>query len=119
MKTNSEITSLAITTADFIQYSDNSIVSKQLIKQETGTITLFAFDKSQSLSEHTTPFDAFVQIVDGKAEFIIDSKPIIVSKGEFIILPANIPHVVNAVEKFKMLIVMIKEKPPKSPEGRL
>jgi quercetin dioxygenase-like cupin family protein len=105
-----KITSRAINTSDFIQYSDNSIVSKQLIKQETGTITLFAFDKSQSLSEHTAPFDAFVQVVDGKAEFIIDGMSVTVSRDEFIILPANIPHAVNAIEKFKMLIVMIKNK---------
>ncbi|MDO8549661.1 MAG: cupin domain-containing protein [Ignavibacteria bacterium] len=110
MKTKNEIISVAIKAADFIEYSDNSVVSKQIIKKETGTITLFAFDKAQSLSEHTTPFDAFVQIVDGKAEFIIDGKPVIVSKEEFIILPANIPHSVNAIEKFKMLIVMIKNK---------
>jgi quercetin dioxygenase-like cupin family protein len=110
MKMENKITSQSINTSGFIQYSDSSIVSKQLIKQETGTITLFAFDKSQSLSEHTTPFDAFVQIVDGKAEFIIDGKPVIVSKDEFIILPANIPHAVNAIEQFKMLIVMIKNK---------
>ncbi len=110
MKTNNEIMSIANNTSDFIHYSENSIVSKQLIKKETGTITLFAFDKTQSLSEHTTSFDAFVQVVDGKAEFIIDSKPVIVSKDEFIILPANIPHAVNAVEKFKMVIVMIKNQ---------
>ena len=109
METKNELMSKAINSADFIQYSDGSIVSKQLIKKETGTITLFAFDKGQSLSEHTAPFDAFVQIVDGKAECAVDGKPVIVSKGEFIILPANIPHAVNAVEKFKMLIVMIKK----------
>ena len=110
MKTKDELISKAINTSEFIQYSENSIVSKQLIKEETGTITLFALDKSQSLSEHTAPFDAFVQIVDGKGEFIIDGKVMIVSNGEFIILPANIPHAVNAVERFKMLIVMIKNK---------
>ena len=110
MDVENKMTSLAINTSDFVQYSDNSIVSKQLIKQEMGTIALFAFDKSQSLSEHTTPFDAFVQLVDGKAEFIIDGKSIVISKDEFIILPANIPHAVNAIEKFKMLIVMIKNK---------
>jgi quercetin dioxygenase-like cupin family protein len=109
METKNELTSEAINSAEFIQYSDGSIVSKQLIKKDTGTITLFAFEKGQSLSEHTAPFDAFIQIVDGKAECIIGGNPVIVSKGEFIIMPANIPHAVNAVEKFKMLIVMIKE----------
>ena len=110
METKNEITSIAINAAEYVQYSENSIVSKQLIKKDTGTITLFAFDKGQSLSEHTAPFDAFVEIVDGKAECIIDDKAVVVKQGEFIILPANIPHAVNAVEKFKMLIVMIKNK---------
>jgi quercetin dioxygenase-like cupin family protein len=109
MKTNNEILSKAINASEFIQYSEGSIVSKQLVKKETGTITLFAFDKGQSLSEHTASFDAFVQVVDGKGEFLIDGKPYIVSQDEFIILPANIPHAVNAVEKFKMIIVMIKQ----------
>lgn len=109
METKKELTATAIDSAEFIQYSEGSIVSKQLIKKDTGTITLFAFDKGQSLSEHTAPFDAFVEIVDGKAECIVGGKPVIVSKGEFIILPANIPHAVNAIEKFKMIIVMIKE----------
>lgn len=110
MNTINEIMSMAINAAKFIEYADNSVVSKQLIKKDTGTITLFAFDKSQSLSEHTAPFDAFVQIVDGKGEFVIDNKPVIVSQDEFIILPANVPHAVNAVEKLKMIIVMIKNK---------
>ncbi len=108
MNINNEIIANAIKASEFINYSDGSIVSKQIIKKETGTITLFAFDKGQSLSEHTAPFDAFIQIVDGKAECIIGGEPSLVSEGEFIILPANIPHAVNAVEKFKMLIVMIK-----------
>ncbi len=108
MNTNSDILANAVTASEFIQYSDGSIVSKQIIKKETGTITLFAFDKGQSLSEHKASFDAFIQIVDGKAECIIDGKPVLVSQGEFIILPANISHAVNAVEKFKMIIVMIK-----------
>jgi quercetin dioxygenase-like cupin family protein len=109
METKDEILASAINTAEFIQYSDGSIVSRQIIKKETGTITLFAFDKGQSLSEHTAPFDAFVQVVDGKGEFVIDGKSVIASREEFIILPANIPHAVNAVERFKMIIVMIKE----------
>jgi quercetin dioxygenase-like cupin family protein len=109
MQTKNEIMSIAINAAGFIEYSDGSVVSKQLIKKETGTITLFAFEKGQSLSEHTAPFDAFVQVVDGKGEFFIDGRPVVVNRDEFIILPANIPHAVNAAEKFKMLIVMIKE----------
>lgn len=109
MQTKNEFISKAISTSDFIEYSESSVVSKQIIKKDTGTITLFAFDQGQSLSEHTAPFDAFVQVVDGKGEFVIDGKPVIVNRDEFVILPANIPHAVNAVEKFKMLIIMIKE----------
>jgi quercetin dioxygenase-like cupin family protein len=109
VQTKNEIMSIAINAAEFIEYSNGSVVSKQIIKKDTGTITLFAFDKDQPLSEHTAPFDAFVQVVDGKGEFVIDGKPVIVSRDEFIILPANIRHAVNAVEKFKMLIIMIKE----------
>lgn len=93
----------------FIQYADHAVVSKQLIKRKTGTVSLFAFDKGQSLSEHTAPFEAFVEIVDGAAEIVINHQPYTVKIGEFIILPANIPHAVNAIERFKMLITMIKE----------
>lgn len=92
-----------------IEYASDSVVSKMLIKKETGNLTLFAFDKGQSLSEHTAPFDAAVQILDGNAEIIIGGKSYILSAGEFIIMPADIPHAVKATEKFKMLLTMIKE----------
>ena len=110
MNTDNKSTSVANNTSGLVEYSDNSIISKQLIKKDGGTITLFAFDKTQSLSEHTVSFDAFVQVIDGNAEFIVGGNSVIVSKDEFIILPSNIPHAVNAIEKFKMLIVMIKNK---------
>ena len=91
-----------------IDYSNGSVVSKTITKKNTGTITLFAFDKDQGLSEHSAPFDAMVNVIDGNAEIIIDKKPHQLQKGESIIMPANIPHALNAVEKFKMLLVMIK-----------
>ncbi len=91
-----------------IDYSNGSVVSKTITKKNTGTITLFAFDKDQGLSEHSAPFDAMVNVIDGNAEIIIDKKPHLLQKGESIIMPANIPHALNAVEKFKMLLVMIK-----------
>ena len=91
-----------------IEYSNDAIVSKPVLNREEGTVTLFAFDKGQSLSEHTTPFDAIVQVIDGKVKIIIDRKPYLIQKGELIIMPANIPHAVEAIEKFKMLLVMIK-----------
>ena len=91
-----------------INYQDGSVVSKEIIKKETGTVTIFAFDKGQGLSEHTAPFDALVNIIDGKAEIKISGKPFVINKGEMIIMPANEPHSLKAVEKFKMLLVMIK-----------
>jgi quercetin dioxygenase-like cupin family protein len=93
---------------DAVEYSENSVVSKQLIKAQTGNITLFAFDKGEGLSEHSAPFDAFVQLLDGKAEITIGGVVNPVSRGEFIIMPANIPHALKAVEKFKMMLVMIR-----------
>lgn len=93
---------------DDINYQPNSIVSKQIIKKPNGNVTLFAFDKGESLSEHTSPFDALVYMVDGKMEIKIGGKPFEVTGGEYILLPANIPHGLIAVEKSKMLLTMIK-----------
>lgn len=92
-----------------IDYSDNSIVSKRIVEKKTGNISLFAFDKEQALSEHTAPFDAIVQIIEGKADIMIDKECYKLCSGEAIIMPANIPHSVKASEKFKMLLTMIKE----------
>lgn len=94
--------------SDLIEYQKDSVVSKTLIKKEKGTITIFAFDKEQGLSEHTAPFDALVQVIDGKADVLLNGKSNIVSEGEMIIMPANVPHALKAIEKFKMMLVMIK-----------
>ncbi|MDF9834290.1 quercetin dioxygenase-like cupin family protein [Ereboglobus sp. PH5-5] len=94
--------------AALADYSEGGIVSKQVLKNEAGNITLFAFDKGQGLSEHTAPFDAMVQILDGEAEIKIGGNPFVLGKGKAVILPANIPHALHAVEKFKMLLTMIK-----------
>jgi len=91
-----------------IEYSDGSVVSKQLIKCATGNITLFAFDKGEGLSEHTTPFDALLQVLEGEVEITIDNKHFKLRQGDSIILPANHPHKVQAAEKFKMLLTMIR-----------
>jgi len=91
-----------------INYSDNGIVSKRVLEQPKGNISLFAFDKGQQLSEHTAPFDAMVQLIEGTAEIAISGKPFRLGAGEAIIMPANIPHAVIAVERFKMLLTMIK-----------
>lgn len=98
------------TLSDTIKYAEGAIVSKTITKRAEGTVTLFAFDKEQGLSEHTTPFDAQVHILDGTATVIIDKKPYILHKDDFIIMPANIPHALEATEKFKMMLTMIKSK---------
>lgn len=93
---------------ELIDYQDNSIVSKEIIKNEKGTVTLFAFDKGQALSEHTAPFDALVYNIDGKAEVTIAGKTHILKTGDIIIMPANKPHALKAVAHFKMLLVMVR-----------
>jgi len=94
--------------SDTINYQEGAIVSKEILKKKTGTVTTFAFDKGQGLSEHTAPFDAMVVILDGEAEVSISSKINIVKDGEMIIMPANEPHALNAKTNFKMLLIMIK-----------
>ena len=93
---------------NLIEYQENSVVSREIIKKETGTVTIFAFDKGEGLSEHTAPFDAMVQIVDGTAEIVISGNKNIVETGEMIIMPGNVPHALNAVERFKMVLTMIR-----------
>jgi len=94
--------------SDLVKYQENAVVSSEVIKKDTGIITVFAFDKGQGLSEHTAPFDALVNIIDGQADVTISGKLFTVKKGEMVIMPANKPHSMKAVEKFKMLLVMIK-----------
>jgi quercetin dioxygenase-like cupin family protein len=91
-----------------VDYQDGAVVSKEIIKKEKGTVTLFAFDKGQGLSEHTAPFDALVYVMDGLAEINIADKVHLMKKGQVIIMPANKPHALKATERFKMLLVMIK-----------
>jgi quercetin dioxygenase-like cupin family protein len=98
----------AIDLADYITYADGSIVSKTIVQKPTGTITLFSFDAGQNLSEHAAPFDAVVQVLDGEAELVIGGQPVTVPAGSLAIMPANVPHAVNAVKRFKMLLTMIR-----------
>jgi len=91
-----------------VDYQEGSIVSREIAKKSTGTITVFAFDKAQSLSEHTAPFDAFVQVLDGEAQITISGRPLSLKRGEMVIMPANEPHSVKAQVRFKMLLVMIR-----------
>jgi quercetin dioxygenase-like cupin family protein len=96
------------TLVDLVAYQDGSVVSKTLIKKGTGTVTLFAFDQEQGLSEHTAPFDAMVCVLDGVAEITIGGVPRTVPQGGMVIMPANIPHALKAVARFKMMLVMIR-----------
>jgi quercetin dioxygenase-like cupin family protein len=93
---------------NLIDYQEGSVVSRTLIDKKVGTLTLFAFDEGQGLSEHTAPFDAFVYILDGEAEVVISGKAHSVGTGAMIIMPANEPHSLKALEKFKMMLVMIR-----------
>jgi quercetin dioxygenase-like cupin family protein len=91
-----------------VDYVSGSVVSRTLAKKPTGTITLFAFDRGQGLSEHSAPYDAFVQVVDGAATLRIGGNDVVAKAGEVVVMPANIPHAVHATERFKMLLVMIR-----------
>jgi quercetin dioxygenase-like cupin family protein len=94
--------------SESIDYQEVSIVSKIFMDKGTGSVTLFAFDKDQKLSEHTAPFDAMVYVIDGQVEITISGTKSIVKKGEVIIMPANKPHALKAIERFKMMLIMIK-----------
>jgi quercetin dioxygenase-like cupin family protein len=91
-----------------VDYSSEGIISKRVIDRPTGTVTLFSFDKGQRLSTHSAPFDAMVQVVEGSAEIVINDQPFILQTGDVIIMPAGIPHAVNATDQFKMVLTMIK-----------
>jgi quercetin dioxygenase-like cupin family protein len=93
---------------DLVSYQEGTVVSRTLVKHSTGTITVFAFDAGQGLTEHTAQFDALVQIIDGKAEITISDKPYCVAAGEAILLPANQPHALAALTPFKMILTMIR-----------
>ncbi len=93
---------------NLVAYGKDAVVSRTIIKKKTGSVTIFAFDKGESLSEHTAPFDAMVHVLDGEAKVVISNKPNKVKAGEFIIMPANKPHALMAVKKFKMALIMIK-----------
>lgn len=108
MNTNEFVKGEKFAVASSIDYADKAVVSKHILKKPNGNISLFAFDKGEGLSEHTAPFDAVVNIIDGKADIIIDGKSNILTAGESIIMPADIPHALHALERFKMVLVMIK-----------
>jgi quercetin dioxygenase-like cupin family protein len=98
----------AVRLADLVDYQVNAVVSREIINKNTGTVTLFAFDKGQGLSEHTAPFDALVHLLDGEADITISGKTLRLKEGEMVIMPANQPHALKAVGKFKMMLTMIR-----------
>ena len=93
---------------DMVNYQEDSVVSKTILDKKTGTVTLFSFAEGQGLSEHTASFDALVYILDGQAEVIIAGNPLHLKEGEMVVMPANKPHALRAIKKFKMVLVMIK-----------
>jgi quercetin dioxygenase-like cupin family protein len=105
---NNDLKSISL--VDMVDYQKEAVVSRTIIEKKTGTVTLFAFDQGQGLSEHTTPFDALVQVLDGEVEIKISGKSYNLKQGEIIIMPANEPHALSAVKNFKMLLTMIRSK---------
>ena len=103
-----ELKAKTLKVEDLIEYQEGAVVSREIIRKGTGTVTIFAFDKGEGLSEHTAPFDAMVQVIDGKAEITISGNKNILEKGDMIIMPANEPHALNALERFKMVLTMIR-----------
>jgi quercetin dioxygenase-like cupin family protein len=98
----------ALKTVDLVNYQDGSVVSRVILKQKTGNVSLFAFDTGQELSEHTAPFDALVNVLEGEVEVTISGAPIRVTAGEMVIMPANQPHALKAISRFKMMLTMIR-----------
>jgi len=108
-KMKDELWGMAVDMAGLISYQENSVVSKTLIDKKAGTITLFAFDSGQGLSEHTAPYDAVVIDLDGEAEITVGGKTVHITPGKMLIMPANVPHAVRATTQFKMMLIMIKQ----------
>jgi quercetin dioxygenase-like cupin family protein len=98
----------AVRLIDLVNYQEGAVVSRTLVNRATATLTLFAFDDGQSLSEHTAPFDAVAHLLEGKAEIVVSGKPIRATAGEAVLMPANQPHSLKALSRFKMLLTMIR-----------
>lgn len=108
-KKRDELVGKVLVTNDLLQYQDGTVASRMIVFKKAGTITLFAFDEGEGLSEHSAPYDAILTVTDGEAEVSIAGKPFTVRTGEIIIMPANIPHAVQAKQRFKMTLTMVKE----------
>ncbi|MCK9630205.1 MAG: cupin domain-containing protein [Methanoregula sp.] len=108
-KKRKELTAKVLATNDLLQYQDGTVASRMIVFKKAGTITLFAFDAGEGLSEHSAPYDAILTVTDGEADVTIEGVPFTVKTGEMIILPANKPHAVQARQRFKMTLTMIRE----------
>jgi quercetin dioxygenase-like cupin family protein len=108
MKNDESLTGKVANLSGLVSYQKGAVVSRTVIDKTAGTVTLFAFDQGQGLSEHTAPFDALVNVIDGEVEITISGKPDRVKQGEMMIMPANQPHALKALTRFKMMLVMIK-----------
>lgn len=109
-KEKGDIVGKQLTMKDLLAYQEGAIVSRTLIDKKAGTVTLFAFDEGEGLSEHAAPFDATVHVLDGEVEIRIDGSPFILKEGEMIIMPANHPHALRALSQFKMLLTMVRSE---------
>lgn len=105
-----ELKAKVLSLKDLVAYQEGTIASRMIINRKAGNITLFAFDQGEGLSEHTAPFDAVLTVLDGEAEITIGGSPFRLKEGETLIMPANIPHAVSAVTRFKMMLTMIREQ---------
>jgi quercetin dioxygenase-like cupin family protein len=93
---------------DMVDYQDGAVVSREIMNEKSGTVTVFAFDKGQGLSEHTAPFDAMVYLLEGEVEVTISGMPLLLRQGEMVVLPSNQPHALKAIKRFKMMLTMMK-----------
>ena len=107
-ESGSELLGQVVDLAKLVEFQGGAVVSRTLIKKPTGTVTLFAFDEGQELSEHTAPFDAMVQVIEGKVQLTIGGKPLEAVAGQMVVMPAGIPHAVKATGRFKMLLTMVR-----------
>ncbi len=105
---NSEFSEKIKKLVDMVNYQDGAVVSREIMNEKSGTVTVFAFDKGQGLSEHTAPFDAMVYLLEGEVEVTISGMPLLLRQGEMVVLPANQPHALKAIKRFKMMLTMMK-----------
>jgi len=105
---NGGIKGKAMVLASLVEYQQGAVVSREIMRSKAGTVSVFAFDAGEGLSEHTAPFDALVQVLEGSVEIVIEGEPLVAERGESVIMPAGVPHLLRAPERFKMLLTLIR-----------